>query len=65
FKRLQLRFSFAAPALFFPLCVDLIKGGLVDVKPLISHRFPLERMADAMSLCQRDKKSVVKVMMVR
>ena len=65
FKRLQLRYSFAAPALFFPLCIDMIKNGLVDVKPLISHRFPLEQMDQAMLLCRDDKASAVKVMMVR
>lgn len=65
FKRLQLRFSFASPALFFPLCIDMIRKGLVDVKPLISHRFALEQMDEAMKLCQRDKEHVVKVLMVR
>ncbi|MBR4234553.1 MAG: alcohol dehydrogenase catalytic domain-containing protein [Clostridia bacterium] len=65
FKRLQLRYSFASPALFFPLCVDMIKNGLVDVKPLISHRFPLEQMDKAVLACRDDKASAVKVMMVR
>lgn len=65
FKRLQLRFSFAAPALFFPLCMDMMKNGLVNVKPLISHRFPLERMGEAMAACRDDRENAVKVMMVR
>lgn len=65
FKRLQLRYSFASPALFFPLCIDMIKNGLIDVKPLISHRFPLEQMDKAILACRDDKASVVKVMMVR
>ena len=65
FKRLQLRFSFASPALFFPLCIDMIRKGLVDVKPLVSHRFPLERMDRAMETCRLDKANAVKVMMVR
>ena len=65
FKRLQLRFSFAAPALFFPLCIDMIRRGLVDVKPLISHRFALEQMQEAMAVCRDDKEHTVKVMMVR
>ena len=65
FKRLQLRFSFAAPALFFPLCIDMIRNGLVDVKPLISRRFPLEDLGDALAACRSDKENTVKVMMVR
>ncbi|MBQ9409963.1 MAG: alcohol dehydrogenase catalytic domain-containing protein [Clostridia bacterium] len=64
FRRLQLRYSFASPALFFPLCIDMIKNGLVDVKPLISHRFTLEEMDKAMLTCRDDKAGAVKVMMV-
>ena len=64
FKRLQLRFSHATPALFFPQCNELIKAGLVDVKSLISHTFPLDRMQEAMRLCRDDKANVVKVLMV-
>ena len=62
FRRLQLRLSFAAPALFFPMCMDMMKNGLIDVKPLISHRFPLERLGEAMAVCRDDPENVVKVM---
>ena len=65
FKRLQLRFSHATPALFFPLCIDLIEKGLIDVKPLITHRFPLEEMQEAMHTVQTDKETTAKVLMVR
>ena len=63
FKRLQLRFSFASPALFFPKCLDMISHGLIDVKPLISHRFSLEEMQKAMDALRYDKAHAVKVMM--
>ena len=43
----------------------MIKNGLVDVKPLISHRFPLEQMDKAIETCRDDKENAVKVMMVR
>ena len=64
FKRLQLRFSFASPALFFPQCIDMIRKGLVDVKPLISHRFKIDEMQKAMLTLQNDSERAVKVMMV-
>lgn len=64
FKRLQLRFSHATPALFFPECNELIRSGMVPVKPLISHRYPLEKMQEALLTCRDDKEHVVKVMMV-
>ena len=65
FHRLQLRFSHATPALFFPLCIDLIERGLVDVGKLITHRFALEDMQQAMSAVRDDKQTVGKVLMVR
>ena len=65
FKRLQLRFSHATPALFFPLCIDLIEKGLVDVKPLITHRFALDDMQEAMRTIQNDKVAVGKVLMIK
>lgn len=63
FKRLQLRFSHATPALFFPKCNDLIRSGMVPVTPLISHRFPLEKMEEALKTCRDDKAHAVKIMM--
>ena len=65
FNRLQLRFSHATPALFFPLCIDLIEKGLVDVRPLITHQYPLEEMQQAMDTVRNDKKTIGKVLMVR
>ena len=64
FNRLQLRFSHATPALFFPLCIDLIEKGLVDVRPLITHQYPLEEMQQAMDTVRNDKKTAGKVLMV-
>ena len=65
FKRLQLRLSFAAPALYFPRCLDMIKSGLIDVRPLITHRFPLEELGAALSACRTDREHMIKAMMVR
>ena len=41
-NKLQIRGSNAIPALYFPLCIDLLNAGMVQVKQLISHRFALE-----------------------
>lgn len=49
FKKLQLRASFASPALFTPLALQYLREGIVDGPGLISHRFPLDRMAEAMA----------------
>lgn len=47
FKKLQLRASFASPALFGPLALQYLREGVIDGEALISHRFPLADMATA------------------
>ena len=60
FKKLQLRASFASPALYTPLALQYLREGVVDGPALISHRFPLDRMAEAMETA-RDVTQAVKV----
>lgn len=47
-NRLQLRASYAAPALFFPRCLDLIRSGMLDCEPLITDVYPMERLGEAL-----------------
>jgi len=61
FKKLQLRGSFAAPALRTPMALELLKSGRVDGKRLISHRFPLSEAAEAIRTACCDKKNAIKV----
>ena len=61
FKKLQLRGSFAAPALRTPMALELLKSGRVDGNRLISHRFPLRDAAEAIRVACLDKKNAVKV----
>lgn len=61
FKKLQLRASFASPALYFPLCLQLLKDGHVDGRAVISHVMPLERIAEAMQLLRDDRESTLKI----
>ena len=60
FKKLQLRASFASPALYTPLALQYIRERVVDAAPLISHTFPLERITEAMATA-RDHAASVKV----
>ena len=60
FKKLQLRASFASPALYTPLALQYIRERVVEPGPLISHTFPLEDIEEAMATA-RDHAASVKV----
>lgn len=45
----------------YPRVIDLHQRGAVDLKSLISHRFPLERAAEAFALNMRYEPGVMKV----
>jgi len=61
FKKLQLRASYASPALYFPMALDLLKLGRIPADALISHRFPLGEVDKAVLTAARDKAAAVKV----
>lgn len=61
FKKLQLRGSFASPALYTPMALNLLRTKQVDGQALISHRFPLDRIKEAMAVAAKDKERAVKV----
>jgi threonine dehydrogenase-like Zn-dependent dehydrogenase len=60
FKKLALRASFASPALFGPRALECLRRGVVDGAALVSHRFPLEDIGEAMATA-RDRTRAVKV----
>jgi len=62
-KKLQLRASFASPALYTPLALQYLREGVVDGPALISHRFPLDQIATAMATA-RDTSRAVKVVVM-
>ncbi|MHC4884213.1 MAG: zinc-dependent alcohol dehydrogenase [Planctomycetota bacterium] len=63
FKKLQLRASFASPALFTARALDFLRDGVVDGEALISHRFPLGQIEEAMRIAREDA-SALKVIVV-
>jgi L-iditol 2-dehydrogenase len=65
FRKLQLRASFAGPALYFPMALDLLKTGAIDGKALISHRFSLADIGRAFREIHEDKAGAVKGVMIQ
>lgn len=64
FRKLQLRASYAAPALWFPRCIELIESGVINPKSLITHKFKLEEMDKFMLKARDDKSDIIKMVMV-
>jgi len=60
----QLRASFASPAVYLPLALELLRNGTVPGRELISHRFPLSRLQDALNLLRTDRETTRKVIVI-
>lgn len=63
-NKLQLRSSFASPALFFPECLDLIKAGVINTEELITHTFRLEDIAAGIGKFREDRATGIKAVMI-
>lgn len=63
FKKLQLRSSYASPALFTPLALQYLREGVIDGEAMISHRFPLTKIEEAVRVA-RDTTRSVKVVVI-
>jgi L-iditol 2-dehydrogenase len=46
----------------FPRAIALLAGGRIDVHPLVSHRYPLERVTEAFSFAADHPAETIKVM---
>ena len=54
FKKLQLRASFASPALYTPMALQYLREGVINGEALISHRFKLDETAKAIETSRND-----------
>lgn len=46
----------------YPRCMALVQAGRVDVKPIATHHFPLERLADGLEMASHRRGGALKVM---
>lgn len=63
--KLQIRGSNAIPALYFPMCIDMVKAGIVELKPLISHRMHIETLPEDLARYYAERDKAVKAVMMR
>jgi L-iditol 2-dehydrogenase len=61
FRKLQLRASFASPALYLPLALDLLRQDIIPGRRLASHVFDLDHVAEAFSTCNDPGQGALKV----
>ncbi|MEO0563011.1 MAG: zinc-binding dehydrogenase, partial [Chloroflexota bacterium] len=61
FKKLQLRASHAAPALYFPTALQLMQDKHIDGEQFISHVLPLDEIEQGFDLMRDQRESVLKV----
>lgn len=61
FKKLQLRASHAAPALYFPTALQLLKDKHVDGELFISHVISLDELEHGIQMMRDQRESVLKV----
>jgi L-iditol 2-dehydrogenase len=61
FRKLQLRASYASPALYLPLALDLLRQDVVPGRRLAAHVFPLEKINDAFATCADPAQGALKV----
>ena len=64
FRKLQLRASFASPAIYFPAVLNLLRTGIIPGERIVSHRFPLNEIAGAMTAGRDRKSETVKVVVI-
>ena len=61
----KLRASYAAPALWFPRALDLLKNKVIDPDDFITQTFPLEEIRTWFEKQRDDISDVIKMVMVK
>ena len=61
FKRLQLRGSFASPAMCTPLALHLLRCGIVDGQAFVSHIYPMTDLVNAVEMAAFHPDQAIKV----
>jgi L-iditol 2-dehydrogenase len=56
-----IRFSWLAP-LVWPTALEAIATGLIDIKPLATHSYPLEKLSEALTNVRDKKDNVMKAL---
>jgi len=61
YRKLQLRASFASPALYLPMALDLLRQDIIPGRRLAAHEFDLAHTAEAFAHCADPAAGALKV----
>jgi len=64
FGKKQLRSSFASPALYLPQALHLLRTGVVPAAEIVTHRFPLRRLSEALLTARERRGGACKVVVI-
>lgn len=64
FGKKQLRSSFASPALYLPQALHLLRTGAVPAKEIVTHRFPLSDLREALFTARERRDGACKVVVM-
>ncbi len=63
-KKIQIRASDAVPALYFPMCIDLVESGKIDLISLVSKTFTLDAAPRELKEYLNHPETAVKAVMI-
>jgi 6-hydroxycyclohex-1-ene-1-carbonyl-CoA dehydrogenase len=64
FRELEIIGSLGCPPSLYPSIYKLVEGGFIKVKELVTHKFPLEKINDALKLLTNKEPSVIRSIVV-
>ncbi len=64
FREIEILGSLGCGLQDFPKVIDLVARGKVDAKALVTHRFPLERTAEALTLLESSAPDLIRAVVV-
>ncbi len=62
--KIQMRGSNAIPALYFPVVVEMVRAGLVDIKQLMIHRMKLDTLLQDMERYYSEHDTAIRAVMI-
>jgi len=62
-REIDLRF-FYRYANIYPKAISLVSEGLIDLKPLVTHRFPLDKGLEAFRIAANPAEGAIKVQLL-